>query len=88
MFGKVPVVFCGVNYFRKDDLDGTTLFTGTSETADLRESLEVALRLHPSARKIFIINDKGFSGSKVRSELTALQPFFRGKAWRRSLRTP
>lgn len=80
VFGKVPVVFCGVNYLKIDDLDGTTLFTGTSETADLRESLEVALRLHPSARKVFIINDKGISGSKVRDELTALQPVFRGRA--------
>jgi signal transduction histidine kinase/ActR/RegA family two-component response regulator len=80
VFGKVPVVFCGVNYLKKEDLSGTTLFTGTSETADLRESLEVALRLRPSTRKIFIINDKGISGSIVRNELTSLQPAFRGKA--------
>jgi signal transduction histidine kinase/CheY-like chemotaxis protein/ABC-type uncharacterized transport system substrate-binding protein len=80
VFGKVPVVFCGVNYLKKEDLSGTTLFTGTSETADLRESIEAALRLRPSTRKIFIINDKGISGSIVRNELTALQPAFRGKA--------
>ncbi len=80
IFGKTPVVFCGVNYFRESDLAGTTLFTGVSETADLRESLELALKLHPSAKKVFIINDIGLSGAITGRELERIEPLFRGRA--------
>ena len=41
VFGRIPVVFNGVNYFTESDLAGKALFTGVSETADLRESLEL-----------------------------------------------
>jgi ABC-type uncharacterized transport system substrate-binding protein len=80
VFGRIPVVFNGVNYFKKSDLAGNTLFTGVSETADLRESLELALRLHPSAKRIFVINDFGISGRKVKDEIEKLAPIFHGRA--------
>lgn len=79
VFGKIPVVFNGVNYFKESDLAGKSLFTGVSETADLRESLELALRLHPSVKRIFVINDHGISGRKVKDELEKLAPNFQGK---------
>jgi hypothetical protein len=34
VFGRIPVVFNGVNYFTESDLAGNALFTGVSETAD------------------------------------------------------
>jgi len=80
VFGRVPVVFSGVNYFKKSDLAGTALFTGVSETADLRDSLELALRLHPSVTRIFVINDPGISGRIVKDELEKLAPIFHGRA--------
>ena len=80
VFGRIPVVFNGVNYFTEKDLAGKTLFTGVSETADLRESLELALRLHPSVKKIFVINDHGISGRKVKDEIEKLTPLFHGRA--------
>ena len=80
VFGRIPVVFCGVNYFRDSDLIGKSLFTGISETADLRDSLDLALRLHPSAKKIFIINDTSISGVKVQDEFVKLAPLYRGRA--------
>jgi two-component system cell cycle sensor histidine kinase/response regulator CckA len=80
VFGRIPVVFNGVNYFKDSDLAGKTLFTGLSETADLRESLELALRLHPSAKRIFVIGDYGISGRKVKDEIEKLTPVFHGRA--------
>ncbi|MRR57057.1 MAG: response regulator [Deltaproteobacteria bacterium] len=80
VFGKIPVVFNGVNYFTEKDLAGKTLFTGVSETADLRESLELALRLHPSVKRIFVINDHGISGRRVKDEIEKLTPLFHGRA--------
>jgi PAS domain S-box-containing protein len=80
VFGITPVVFCGVNYFKKESLSGVTLFTGVSETADLRESLELALRLHPRVKRIFVINDTGISGRIVRDEIEKLAPVFQSRA--------
>jgi len=79
VFGRIPVVFCGVNYFQAADLAGKHLFTGISETADIKESLDLALRLHPLTKSIFIINDSGISGRKVREEIVRLIPLFRGR---------
>jgi len=80
VFGRIPVVFNGVNYFKESDLAGKALYTGVSETADLRESFELALRLHPSVKRIFVINDHGISGRKVKNELEKLAPYFHGRA--------
>ena len=55
IFGRVPTVFCGVNYLNASELEGLELFTGISETADIKECLELALRLHPLTKKILII---------------------------------
>ena len=79
IFGKIPVVFCGANYFQDKDLKGKALYTGVSETAELKDSLDVALRLHPGTRQIFIINDNGIPGSKVLGELKKLVPLYQDK---------
>ncbi len=79
LFGKIPVVFCGVNYFRPEELQGKQLFTGVSETADMRETLDLAFRLHPHAKEVFIINDSGNAGDRMREELEKLFPLYRGK---------
>ncbi len=79
LFGRVPVVFCGVNYFRPEDLRGKQQFTGISETAPMRETLDLAYRLHPGTKEVLIINDPGNAGSRMREELEKLFPLYRNK---------
>ncbi len=79
IFGKIPVVFCGANYFTPEDLKGKLLYTGVSETAELKDSLDVALRLHPGTKQIFVINDNGTPGRKVLKELKKLVPHYQEK---------
>ena len=55
IFPGVPVVFCGVNYAQETDLIGHPNFTGVSEEADLKASLDTALRLQPQARNVFTL---------------------------------
>ncbi|MDD2336089.1 MAG: ABC transporter substrate binding protein, partial [Geobacteraceae bacterium] len=52
---------------------------GVSETAELQDSLDVALRLHPATKQIFIINDNGTSGRKVLDELKKLETIYQEK---------
>jgi len=79
IFGKVPVVFCGANYFKEEDLKGKPFYTGVSETAELKDSIDFALRLHPGTKHIFVINDNGTPGRKVRDELNKLVPRYQAK---------
>ena len=78
VFPGVPVVFCGVNYFREERLRGKALFTGVSEDADLGASLETALSLHPGTRRIYVVNDDTETGLVVRARLAELGP-----SWKR-----
>lgn len=57
IFGKVPVVFCGVNFFKDSDLNGFEKVTGVAERFDARRTVETALKLYPKANSIFVIND-------------------------------
>ncbi len=79
LFGKIPTVFCGVNYLNAAELEGKAFFTGVSETADIKESLDLALKLHPMTKRIFIINDATISGRRVRAEIDRVLPHFKGK---------
>lgn len=79
IFGKIPVVFCGVNYFKEEDLKGKPFYTGVSETAELKDSIDAALRLHPGTKHIFVINDNNTPGRKVYNELKKLVPRYQEK---------
>ncbi|MES9879486.1 MAG: diguanylate cyclase [Sedimenticola sp.] len=57
LFPGVPVVFCGVNFFKDEQLDGHPNFTGVPEYFDAAGTVSLALKLHPNTRQIFVIND-------------------------------
>ena len=57
LFGDVPVVFCGVNFFKPSDIAGLDKFTGVAEEFDVKGTLSVALKLKPNTKNIYIIND-------------------------------
>jgi len=77
LFGEVPVVFCGVNYFRPEDLQGKRLFTGVSEVADVGGTLDLAFKLHPGTREVLIINDVGKLGIRMKEEMEKLFRHYR-----------
>lgn len=62
LFGNIPVVFAGVNFFKDSDLDGYANYTGITEEFDAIGTLETALKLKPNTKEIFIINDYLKSG--------------------------
>lgn len=74
LFPGTPVVFCGVNYFHEEDLAGARLFTGVSEEADVKETLDLALRLHPDTRHIYVVNELTETGRTVHDEIVRVMP--------------
>ncbi|MEW6520122.1 MAG: ATP-binding protein [Thermodesulfobacteriota bacterium] len=57
LFPGVPVIFCGVSIFEEGMLAGLPGFTGVVEIFDAAATVNIALKIHPRARKIFVIND-------------------------------
>ncbi|MGC9348090.1 MAG: GAF domain-containing protein [Anaerolineae bacterium] len=76
LFPETPVIFCGVNSFQSEDLDGLEQFTGVVEQVDIRSTIDVALDLHPDTRHIYVVNDATATGQLVQQELEAVLPGF------------
>ena len=69
IFKDTPVVFCGVHGFKDAMIRGRkNLFTGVVEEHDVKETLEVALNLHPGARKVFVVHDKSNIALSMRKQ--------------------
>ncbi|MDQ7836519.1 MAG: ABC transporter substrate binding protein [Humidesulfovibrio sp.] len=74
-----PVVFCGVNDYREGRLRGQRGFTGVSERADIRGTIEAALKLMPSMRRLVIITDSTETGQYNRTNSLAATQEFLGR---------
>lgn len=79
IFGNVPVIFCGVNWFKEDDLKGHKLFTGINEDADIAATLDLMLALHPKTTSVFAVMDSTTTGRIVHTKILELEPQYRGK---------
>ncbi|MEI6437456.1 MAG: PAS domain S-box protein [Candidatus Omnitrophota bacterium] len=79
MFGEVPVVFCGVNWFKPEDLQGQSLYTGVNEDADIKAGLDLMLRLHPRTKDVYVIADLTTTGQAIHRELQEAFPFYQGR---------
>jgi len=59
---NTPVVFCGVNDFQDSWLKGLKNFTGVAEQIDAKSTLEIALKLKPKTKTLYIVNDYTTTG--------------------------
>lgn len=59
LWGKVPVVFCGINDPEnyKDRVDTSRIF-GVEEIIDIKTNLELALKFNPEITEFIVIGDK------------------------------
>ena len=62
LFPGTPVVFSGVNAFKKAMLDDHPTFTGVVESFDIPSTLKTALYLHPHATRFVVIDDQTLTG--------------------------
>jgi PAS domain S-box-containing protein len=76
VFGRVPTVFCGVNYFQPEALSGHDLYTGVNETVDFKANIDLLLRLHPATKQILVIVDTSVTGQQVFREISAVTPLY------------
>ncbi|MBF0377773.1 MAG: PAS domain S-box protein [Desulfamplus sp.] len=55
LFKGVPIVFCGINNFAPANFDGLTNYTGVNERISVKDTVELALKLRPNAKKMAVI---------------------------------
>lgn len=79
LFPGVPVSFCGVNDFSADQLAGLRGFTGVAEIFSARETVALALQLHPNTTEIFVINDYLKTGRAWAKDIDQKLKDFSGK---------
>ncbi len=58
LFGKIPVVFTGINFFSDEIIKNNYGYTGVVEEADVPATIDIALKLHPATKKIVVVGDK------------------------------
>ena len=68
LFKSSPVVFSGLNYLKKEDLNGLSNFTGIGERADIKQNYELIKKLHPNIKNIYTIIDSTTTGQLVKEE--------------------
>ncbi len=75
LFPDVPIVFSGVNGIDAATLEGLPV-TGIVESAGIRETLDLAFRLHPETRRLVVVGDDTVTGRAIRRQVEeAAAPF-------------
>ncbi|MDP3428541.1 MAG: PAS domain S-box protein, partial [Humidesulfovibrio sp.] len=70
----VPVVFCGVNDFRKERLEGHGNITGVVENVDFEATMRLAARQHPTLRRMVVIGDRSVTGAAIQLQIREVAP--------------
>ncbi len=78
LFPGLPVVFCGVNDFKPEKLEGKSNITGLVENVDFEATLRLAARLHPDAQRMIVIGDRSVTGMAIQGQLRKVAPRLRG----------
>jgi len=76
---EIPVVFCGINNFDKNMLEGHKNIAGILENVDHKKNIDLILNLHSSVKNILIVNDSTETGKKVKKELEKIIPEYNSK---------
>jgi two-component system, sensor histidine kinase len=62
LFGKIPVVFAGTNYFDQSRIRGKTDYVGIDESPSFADTLNLVLKLHPDTQHVVAIHDDSVTG--------------------------
>jgi len=62
LFPKIPIVFCGIDNFTPSLIEGLENITGIVEDYNLKETIELGLKLHPDTKTIVFISDSSPGG--------------------------
>lgn len=67
-FFHSKIVFCGVNYIKKDDFKDYKNFTGVNEQVNIKRNIDLILKLHPKVKNIYAIIDDTKTGKIIKNQ--------------------
>ena len=73
IFGNTPIVFCGLNYVKEEDLLDLNNITGINEKANIEKNLKLIERIHSNVERILIISDDTTTGIKIQDEVKRIE---------------
>jgi ABC-type amino acid transport substrate-binding protein len=76
---KIPIVFTGINNFEKSMLKNKSNITGIKEELDIRSTLNIALKLHPNTKNVFVINDQLTTGKLIEKRLLKIKSDYKNR---------
>jgi ABC-type uncharacterized transport system substrate-binding protein len=68
LYPNIPIVFCGINNFSLDMLNGQSNITGVAESMDYASTLDIMIKFHPERKHILVILDKTPTGIAIKKE--------------------
>ena len=75
IFPETPVVFCGVHNLEAPNLIDRDVFTGVIELPAVKDTVDIALSLHPETREIVFVIDSTPTGTQIRSQIQELSKY-------------
>lgn len=70
LFFNTPVVFCGINYYQEYEFEKYDFIRGIVERNDIKDTIEIALKLHPDTKNIYVVLDNHTkTGQLVKKEM-------------------
>ncbi len=79
LFGNVPTVFCGVNNFTPELLGGRKNITGVNEAISAAETIDVALKLRPKAKRLAVVSGSRLTARRNLEIVKEAEPLFRSR---------
>ena len=79
LFKGLPVVFLGINNFDEAMIYENNMrsyITGVVEEVDIRNNIDLILKIHPDLEKLLIINDRSRTGQAIRRDIYRVLPEF------------
>jgi len=76
LFPKVPIVFCGVNNLDIPNIIDREVFTGVIELHSVKETIDLALRLHPETRQIVFIVENTPTGNYLWNQIQGMSKYY------------
>ena len=70
-FKNTPIVFCGINHFKDEMIEGLNNITGVAEEVDWDGAIDLILRTRPNTKHLVVINDDKTTTARL-NKLTLL----------------
>lgn len=65
LFLGTPIVYAGINYYQEYDLSSLDFVSGIVEIHDIKETLALALNIHPATENVYVIVDNQTKTGKL-----------------------